>query len=80
MLTDKQKLGKRGEDLALTFLKKKHYKILARNFRAKRFGEIDIVACNKNQIVFVEVKTKSNYYFGYPEEEFTYFKKKKRRD
>lgn len=77
MLNEKQKLGKYGESLATVFLKKRGYKILARNFRAKKFGEIDIIAKEKKQIVFIEVKTKSSYHFGYPEEEFNYFKRKK---
>ncbi len=54
--TTKQK-GDIGEDYAVKFLKKKKYKILDRNFR-KPFGEIDIIAENKEYIVFVEVKTR----------------------
>ncbi len=48
-------LGKLGEDLACEYLKKSHYKIIERNFRTK-FGEIDIIAKRKKQLVFVEVK------------------------
>jgi putative endonuclease len=43
------------------------YEILARNFRA-RPGEIDIIAKQKNQIILVEVKTRSCSVFGFPEE------------
>ncbi|MGB9609267.1 MAG: YraN family protein [Minisyncoccia bacterium] len=46
---DKQNLGKRGEDLAVNFLKKKGYKILDRNFRTSKFGEIDIMALDYSQ-------------------------------
>ena len=46
-----------GEEYAVKFLSKKKYKILERNYR-KRYGEIDIIAENKNYIVFVEVKTR----------------------
>lgn len=84
METTKQSLGKLGEDLAVNFLKNRGYRILARNFKTSRFGEIDIVAQEKSgflnlgqkgQLVFVEVKTKSSDQFGLPEEEFTFYKK-----
>ena len=52
-----QSIGEAGEEYAVKFLKKKKYKILERNYR-KRYGEIDIIAENKNYIVFVEVKTR----------------------
>ena len=52
-----QNIGEIGEEYATKFLKKKKYKILERNYR-KRYGEIDIIAENKNYIVFVEVKTR----------------------
>lgn len=52
-----QNIGDIGEEYASKFLKKKKYKILERNYR-KRYGEIDIIAENKNYIVFVEVKTR----------------------
>lgn len=52
-----QNIGEIGEEYAFKFLKKKKYKILERNYR-KRYGEIDIIAENKNYIVFVEVKTR----------------------
>ena len=52
-----QNIGDIGEEYASKFLNKKKYKILERNYR-KRYGEIDIIAENKNYIVFVEVKTR----------------------
>lgn len=52
-----QNIGETGEEYAVNFLKKKKYNILERNYR-KRYGEIDIIAENKNNIVFVEVKTR----------------------
>jgi putative endonuclease len=60
-------LGRDGEDKAVSFLRSKGYRILARNFRTK-FGEIDIICRDKDWLVFVEVKTRSNPDFGYPEE------------
>jgi putative endonuclease len=59
--------GRQGEDLAVKYLGKNGYKILERNFRSK-LGEIDIIAREKKDIVFIEVKTRSSADFGYPEE------------
>ncbi|PIZ96763.1 MAG: YraN family protein [Candidatus Magasanikbacteria bacterium CG_4_10_14_0_2_um_filter_33_14] len=63
--TDKQILGKWGEEQATHFLIKKNYNIIDRNYALAKKGEIDIVAWhtkNKNQktLCFVEVKTRSN--------------------
>lgn len=63
-------LGKYGEDFACNLLKKSGYKIIARNFRS-RFGEIDIIAQDKDTLVFVEVKTRWSKRFGLPEEAVT---------
>ena len=79
MKTQKQKIGEMGEDLAVKYLKKKHYKIIGRNFIADKYGEIDIIAQDKGELVFIEVKTKTDEQFGLPEQEFTYQKKKKLR-
>ncbi len=54
--TPKQKIGKKGEDIAVKFLKNEGYIILDRNYRSKK-NEIDIVANDRGTIVFVEVKT-----------------------
>lgn len=75
--TKRQEVGKKGEDLAVKFLKKKKYKIVERNFRADKFGEIDIVAKDQGELVFVEVKARTDERFGIAEEEFTYRKKKR---
>ncbi|MFW2331404.1 MAG: YraN family protein [Nitrospinota bacterium] len=50
--------GKYGEDLATLFLKKGGYKILGRNVIIKRH-EVDIIAMDQNQLVFIEVKSRS---------------------
>jgi len=76
MISDRRKIGNFGEQLACDFLKKKKYKIIERNFQNK-FGEIDLITRDRNQLVFVEVKLKENKDFGLPEEEFTFYKKKK---
>ncbi len=51
-------VGKQGEEKATRLLRKRGYKILARNYRC-RHGEIDIVAFEHGEIVFVEVKSRS---------------------
>ena len=61
--TDFKELGDIGEDIASKFMKKKGYKILDRNFKCKS-GEIDIICKKKNEIVFVEVKTRRNFKYG----------------
>ena len=68
---DKISSGKQGERKAATYLQKQGYKILEMNFKAKRYGEIDIVALDEKVLVFVEVKTRKTYEYGRPEEAFT---------
>lgn len=65
--------GKFGEDLAVSYLKKQGYKIIERNFRI-RGGEIDIIAIDRETLVYVEVKTRSSHQFGLPEESVGYHK------
>lgn len=56
-------LGAWGEALAAEYLKKKRYQILATNYRT-RFGEIDIIAVNRQYLVFVEVKLRKDDRFA----------------
>lgn len=65
--------GNLGEDLACEYLKKQGYKILERNYRI-RGGEIDIVAMDKNYLVFVEVKARLSHEYGKPAESMTPWK------
>ncbi len=51
-------VGKAGEDFVAQYLKSKGYIIIKRNWRDSRYGELDIVAENRECIVFVEVKTR----------------------
>ena len=55
--------GAWGEALAAEFLRKKRYKIIAAGYRC-RFGEIDLIAQNKQYLVFVEVKLRKNADFA----------------
>ena len=57
--SDNTKLGKLGEEQAVNYLQKKRYIILEKRWKHKRF-EIDIIAKNKDTLVFVEVKTRRN--------------------
>ncbi len=56
-LTSRKIRGNYGEDRVSKFLKKNKYKIISRNYSCK-YGEIDIIAVNKDIIAFVEVKTR----------------------
>lgn len=71
-----KKLGNAGENLAATFLENHGYKILERNFRI-RAAEIDIIAQKGGEIIFVEVKTRSNIRKGTPAEAVNLHKQKK---
>jgi len=76
---DTKDLGKLGEDIAIKYLKKdKGWKIIGRNF-SKPWGEMDIIARDKNTIIFVEVKTlsKSSAKYFKPEEHFDMRKREK---
>lgn len=66
-------LGEYEERVARLFLSKIGYLILEKNYRC-RFGEVDLIARINNLIIFVEVKTRSNLSYGYPEESIENFK------
>jgi len=68
--------GKEGEKIAAAFLKKNGYRIIEINFRCP-IGEIDIVAREKDDLVFVEVKTRNSMELGYPEQAVGIRKQKK---
>ena len=68
--------GIEGEDIAARALKKKRYKIIERNYRTPA-GEIDIIACDKKCLVFVEVRTRGSVEFGLPQETVVARKRKK---
>lgn len=66
MSLEKKRLGKAGEDRAARFLAKQGFRIIERNHRAP-YGEIDLIAIEKGELVFVEVKTRTSDAFGSPE-------------
>ncbi len=70
------KLGKKGEKLAVKFLKKKGYKVIKQNYKT-RIGEIDIIAKDRETLVFIEVKTRESVEYGLPFEAVNRAKKKK---
>jgi putative endonuclease len=76
MLNKQQSFGKKSESIAARHLKKNGYKILEQNYRTK-LGEIDIIAKDKNTLVFVEVKARSSNRFGNPKWAVTPKKQKK---
>ena len=59
----RHEIGKIGEELACQYLEDNGYKIVERNFEAKQ-GEIDIIALDKQEIVFIEVKTRTSKKYG----------------
>ena len=75
---DKQKkeLGRKGEEIALNFLKEKGYELIARNYRCHKFGELDLVMRDGKYLVFVEVRTKKNTVHGTPLETVDYAKRR----
>ena len=70
------RLGREGEKIAAQHLRGCGYKILRKNFRAPHGGEVDLVCRHGNELVFVEVKTRSTEEFGRP---FAAVDQKKRR-
>ncbi len=67
--------GKKGEEMAKTFLKNKGYEILEVNWRSGH-NEIDIIAKENDVVIIAEVKTRKTNYFGEPEEFVTKSKQK----
>lgn len=72
----KQALGREGEKIAEQYLKKKGYKLVARNYRCPA-GEIDLIALDRRVVVFVEVKTRTGHGFGTPLEAVEFRKQRK---
>ena len=62
--------GEKGETLAAEWLQSQGYSIIARNWKAGKY-ELDIIAMKGSWLVFVEVKTRANEAYGWPESSVT---------
>jgi len=68
MLTSQRlMIGKLGEDIARRYLENKGIEILEQDYRTK-YGEIDLIGKFEKELIFIEVRTKTNEDFGRPEE------------
>lgn len=65
MYISKKEIGNAGEKIACLYLKQKGYTIIETNFFCRQ-GEIDIIAKDRNEYVFIEVKTRRNELYGSP--------------
>ncbi|MFH0839304.1 MAG: YraN family protein [Candidatus Omnitrophota bacterium] len=74
MANHKRLIGKAAEHLAVDFLKKNGYTVLTQNY-ATKFGELDIIARHGEYFCFVEVRSRSQLDFGFPQESLTAKKK-----
>ena len=71
MRDHRKSLGKKGEELAASYLQKSQkYRILQRNYRCV-FGEVDIVAKDRDVLTFIEVRTRKSEDYGNPKESIT---------
>lgn len=66
-MTDRKETGNKGEEMAVLFLKKIGFQIIALNWRYKKL-DVDIIAYDKDILVFVEVKVRSSGGFASPNE------------
>ncbi len=69
-----KEIGRWGEEIAATYLKRKGYSIVLKNFYTSE-GEIDIIALQEENeertLIFIEVKTRTSEKYGFPEEAIT---------
>jgi putative endonuclease len=72
----RQRYGEAGEALAARLLRRQGYRILETNYRTP-IGEIDLIARERDTIVFVEVKARRSPHFGHPKTAVTALKQRK---
>jgi len=58
-------IGRHGEDIAAKYLRRQGFKVIKQNYRC-RLGEIDIIARDGEELVFIEVKTRTSHSCGHP--------------
>ncbi len=63
---DRKGIGTLGEKIALEYLKRRNYRVLATNYRAGRLGEIDLIVSKDGITCFIEVKSRTSKIFGTP--------------
>lgn len=68
--------GKLGEEIASKYITSKGGKVIEQNYRTK-IGEVDLIVQINGELVFVEVKSRSNINYGYPSEAVNYKKQRK---
>lgn len=71
-----QQIGRRGEEKALQYLEALGYKFLEHSWTC-RFGEIDLIMKDAQELVFIEVKMRSSTAYGQPEEMISAGKKRR---
>ena len=76
-MIDRRAAGREGENAAYGFLAGRGYRILYKNFKCGRYGEIDIIAEKSGTICFIEVKSRSGGRYGTPSEAVGFLKRKK---
>ncbi len=74
-MAEHNETGEIGEEYAVQFLRQRGFKILHRNWRFGHY-EVDIIANEEDKLHFIEVKTRTNVTYGYPEEAVTKIKLK----
>ena len=67
--------GNFGENIVCKYLDKYGYDILERNFNCMQ-GEIDVIFKDEKEIVFAEIKTRTNVNYGFPAESVNFYKKR----
>jgi putative endonuclease len=75
-ILDKKSKGDLAEQKACDFLQSQGLQLIIRNYRC-RYGEIDLIMHDKNDIVFVEVRSRACSDYGHPEESVNRHKQKK---
>ncbi len=75
-MADHLDLGRQGEEAACQYLLQQGYQVVKRNWKHQHL-EIDLIANIADELVFVEVKTRSTAYFGHPAESITETKKER---